>query len=390
MPDPNRKRNEQKSSAIVLIIDRLSAGAIGPYGNTSIDTPELNRWAASGVLFDHVVANGIELNSVYESWWRKWIENGRSPGSSDLLFTDDPLVASHPAAESFSQVQLVESPESDADSSVARSAADTQMAAFFAQATETLARFEHGSLVWMHSKGMSEYWDAPMDYRVDQCGPDDPDPPDFFKAPSQWIDPADADPDQLLGIEQAYAAQIILLDQLLGIFGETLRNDARFTDTWLILASPRGYPLGNHGIVGDAVDPHFAGTKLHHENLHVPLIVCPPATLTNRFATGRCSRLLESSEITNLLDRIFAGEGEKCLMEHLDGPHDSSFKSQIVTQHDSAESVLTKDWKLISDGKQHQLFSKPDDRWEVNNVADRCPKELEQMQNLLCETSGPE
>ena len=222
-----------------------------------------------------------------------------------------------------------------------------------------------------------------MDYRLSQCGPDDPPPPDFVKAPSQWIDPATADPDQMLGLEQAYAAQVMLLDQLLNIFSQTLKEDARFTDTWLILASPRGYPLGRHGVVGDAVDPEFAGTKLHQENLHVPLIVCPPAKLTERFATGRCGQLLQSTALPSLLNAIFANSSATHLMQYLTHSDEASAESHVVTRHDSATAIQTTNWKLITDGKQHRLYSKPDDRWEVNNVADRCPAELEELQQLL-------
>ena len=222
-----------------------------------------------------------------------------------------------------------------------------------------------------------------MDYRLSQCGPDDPPPPEFVKAPSQWIDLATADPDEMLGLEQAYAAQVMLLDQLLSIFSQTLREDARFANTWLLLASPRGYPLGRHGVVGDAVDPEFSGTKLHQENLHVPLIVCPPAKLTERFATGRGGQLLQSTAMTDLLNAIFAKSGDTHLMQHLMNSDEASPESHVVTRYDSATAIQTDDWKLITDGMQHRLYSKPDDHWEVNNVANRCQAELEELQKLL-------
>ena len=136
----------------------------------------------------------------------------------------------------------------------------------------------------------------------------------------------------MLGLEQAYAAQVMLLDQLLSIFSQTLREDAKFTNTWLLLASPRGYPLGRHGVVGDAVDPEFAGTKLHQENLHVPLIVCPPAKLTERFATGRCGQLLQSSTLTSLLNAIFAQSAESQLMQYLTHSDDPSPAPHIATR----------------------------------------------------------
>ena len=105
-------RPNDTPSAIVLVIDRLTAGSLGPYGNTSIDTPELNRWAAAGVLFDQVIANSIDLNQVYDSWWNGGHRDDTSLKSNASLFTDDPKVAAHPGVDQFDQVQLSESPES--------------------------------------------------------------------------------------------------------------------------------------------------------------------------------------------------------------------------------------------------------------------------------------
>ena len=98
-------------SAIVLVIDRLTAGAIGPYGNTSIDTPELNRWAAAGVLFDQVITNSVDMGQVYDSWWRGGQRDDASLKPNALLFTDDPKVASHPGVDQFDQVQVCETAE---------------------------------------------------------------------------------------------------------------------------------------------------------------------------------------------------------------------------------------------------------------------------------------
>ncbi len=56
---------------------------------------------------------------------------------------------------------------------------------------------------------------------------------------------------------------------------------------------------------------------------------------------------------------------------------------RVITQMGSATAIQTTDWKLIADGQQYRLYSKPDDRWEVNNVADRCPIELAEMKQML-------
>jgi len=70
-------------------------------------------------------------------------------------------------------------------------------------------------------------------------------------------------------------------------------------------------------------------------------------------------------------------------MQHLMNSDEASPESHVVTRYDSATAIQTDDWKLITDGMQHRLYSKPDDRWEVNNVANRCQAELEELQKLL-------
>ena len=57
----------------------------------------------------------------------------------------------------------------------------------------------------------------------------------------------------------------------------------------------------------------------------------------------------------------------------------------------SSISIQTHAWKLIkktsadglSNGDQLELYAKPDDRWEVNDVSRRCPKIVEALETLL-------
>ena len=46
--------------AIVLVVDRLAAPFLGPYGNTWLDTPQFNRLAASSMLMEHALIESTE------------------------------------------------------------------------------------------------------------------------------------------------------------------------------------------------------------------------------------------------------------------------------------------------------------------------------------------
>src|SRR6267142_6278913 len=90
------------TSAVVLVIDRLGAGWLGPYGNTWLDTPNFNRLAARSVLCETVVADSPDLDMSCRGYWTgrhamELSDDGSatladlaaSAGTTPLLLTDD-------------------------------------------------------------------------------------------------------------------------------------------------------------------------------------------------------------------------------------------------------------------------------------------------------------
>jgi hypothetical protein len=51
-----------------------------------------------------------------------------------------------------------------------------------------------------------------------------------------------------------------------------------------------------------------------------------------------------------------------------------------MTSTPTAQALRTPAWLLVrlQDGR-HELFAKPDDRWEANEVANRCREAVEQL-----------
>src|SRR5438105_12240723 len=102
----------QTTNAVVLVIDRLGAGWLGPYGNTWLETPNFNRLAASSVLWETVVAESPDLRSSYRSCWtgrhvleassEAWSplpDLATNAGGLTALVTDEAEVAGHPLAD---------------------------------------------------------------------------------------------------------------------------------------------------------------------------------------------------------------------------------------------------------------------------------------------------
>ncbi|MEX2027531.1 MAG: hypothetical protein WEH44_09520, partial [Pirellulaceae bacterium] len=91
-------------SAVVIVVDRLGAAYLGPYGNTWLDTPALNALASRSLVCETVLAESPRLEDAYRSYWRDLRPAALADrGVSSALVTDEPLVAEHAPAENFEQ-----------------------------------------------------------------------------------------------------------------------------------------------------------------------------------------------------------------------------------------------------------------------------------------------
>src|SRR5581483_4870224 len=213
-------------SAIVLVIDRLGAGWLGPYGNSWLDTPNFNRLAARSVLCDTVIADTADLAVGYRGFWTgqhaMQPDGARLPSLADAasaaglhaaLVTDDPHIVVYPQAAGFGQRQLLP----DLSRRTAAEAIEqTALYSFFDAARTALQEQKRPFLLWLHARGMTGPWDAPLELRYQFADEEDPDPPSFVQPPNLLL-PQGFDPDQLLGFVHAYAGQVALADMCLGM-----------------------------------------------------------------------------------------------------------------------------------------------------------------------------
>jgi hypothetical protein len=240
-------------------------------------------------------------------------------------------------------------------------------------------------------------WDAPLDLRRQLADEEDPVPPDFVEVPSRHLAP-DYDPDELLGIVLAYAGQVMAADLCVGAFAQALETVAPAEETLFVLTSSKGFPLGEHLQVGDA------GNALYHELLHVPVLARFPDQLG---ATWRSQTLWQPHHLRRSLLDWLAPDPDLPAAEYLTlqtmAQEDGETLSQracTVSAHDSA--LRTPAWFLrVADtprdanptpcpngpdpmgGVACELYVKPDDRWDINNVATRCPDCVRQMHQQL-------
>jgi len=367
-------------NAIVLVIDGLGPTLLGAYGNTWFETENLNRLASRSVLFDQSYVSSPQLEKSYQSFWNSNLKKSiADSGVVPTLLTDDPKVESFKTNDLFDQIIQV---GSSSQSQTADSIEQTELANFFSQAILWLSEMEPGSLGWLHSRGLLGTWDAPFETRLRLADADDPEPPKFHEPPVRTFDPEKDEPDDLLGYQQACAAQVILIDQFLGVVLDLMENNPIWQSTMLCLTSTRGYPNGEHGLVGH----HEYHPSLFNEVIHVPMMVCLPQTkLFHNYQSIRNGSLVQTDWISDCLIDWF-DEDESKIFERMNSATNSLpnlEQEALIIRDGDLRSIQTHAWKLISNSEKSELYAKPDDRSEVNDVSRRCPQVVESLEAIL-------
>ncbi len=261
----------------------------------------------------------------------------------------------------------------------AKTPEETELAKSFAAALEWLDRQHDPFCLWFHTRGMNGPWDAPNEFRQRFRDEEDPSAPDWVSPPQRQLGP-EPDPDELLGYSHAYAGQVTLLDMCLELLWEQLEQQGLLENTLVILTSPRGYPLGEHGGVGDAA------VGLHEELLHVPLIVATPAAAMD---LARCQSLAQPLDLLATLTAWFGLPPPRSdsLARDLSTPPTADpmhGRESIVASRGTERALRTAGWLLtLTPPAPPALFAKPDDRYEINNVAGRCGRELDRLRECL-------
>lgn len=373
-------------SAIVIVLDRMGAGYLGPYGNTWLDTPAWNRLAGESWLMEFVQSDSPDLNVAYRSLWKgchalcdRELEPSTTLakqlgdwGLETILVTDEPRVATDRLAGDFAKIVSV--PTADVDRA-AEEAEQTQLAKVFSAALEELQDRPKPFLLWLHARAMEGAWDAPTELRERFLEEGDPPPPTFVAPPDKICQRQD-DPDELWGLVHAYSGQVALLDLCLGAFLDELAERPTDLAPLLLVTSPRGFPLGEHGRVGVS---HFA---LHEELLHVPALLRFP---DGRAALRRELSLLQLPDLQATLMDWFAGDrarpdtwGRSLDVTTCRGLEEVA--DRAGSSWETERSFRTPAWYLRQDSDDPPaLYAKPDDRREINEVANRARQETEAM-----------
>jgi arylsulfatase A-like enzyme len=390
---------------LVVVVDGLRASALGAYGNTSFPTPALDRFTADSFLLDWCYAPTVDLAAIYHDLWRPrdyaLLPQLQSRGYTTILVTDEPLLSSDAISSGFHQ-RLPLGPEHavegrlghemdpNAASPRASNWTKTSLATLVASALHVITTPAHSPrLVWLHARGMYGVWDAPRELQRALLDEGDPPPVEETTPPDFLLTEKD-DPDAAFRYATAYAAQTMVLDECWDSLISAIDAGGR-SDAWIItLLGARGYPLGEHRRVG-GID-----LRLYAEQLHVPWLI--------RFTDGT-GRLVRSGQLTTHADLAptLLDASDRIAIRTLATTARPQWRDALIAASPGHRAIRTAEWCLRQDTAAREderditgassalpspnieLFVRPDDRWEANDVVKLCPDVVESLTYRLDE-----
>ena len=338
----------------------LHLGYLGCYGNDWVATPNLDRLAADGIVFDWHIADQPELRPS-----TPWLD--RSVGTGNYA------LPGHDRGKS-SRARMAR---------VIRCETITSLAADIWEAIESGADWH-----WIEGPSLLPPWEL-EDELLEAYFDED----DIEEGLTPWPDPpfrqVTLNDAEILQLQNTYAAAVTVFDAQIGLALDRLRERSSLDDILLCVTARSGLPLGEHSMIG------VPRPMLHDELVHVPLLMRLPEAA---FAGMRIGALTQPLD---LLPTILEALGQPMTPMHgrnlwplIRGETEVVRPYAVSAMRvDGEESWLlrTPDWAFHlpvgqafqPDGERQsqagkpdlhirdrtpQLFAKPGDRWEVNDL----------------------
>jgi arylsulfatase A-like enzyme len=473
----------KRMNVIVVVCNGLHLGFLGAYGNAWIETPNLDRLAAEGIVFDHHFPENLTTLPTRRSWWtgRYGLAEehlGWTPLRSDevilpdllwnkgvgtALISDVPLLREaglgygrgfdeviwvrgqgydpmvRPDDPRIQRVRLEDEPglrlppREDPDHDLWKSrweqflrnravlGAGNEQSTGVARTVKTALAWLEGRqqqsdpfVLWLDLFSPHGPWDPPEPYRDQYVTVE----PDEFEAGEEGdlVEDASDEGDEEIDIEEVtalidvpagavgdvlseaelfrlrrtYAGTVTLLDRWLGELFDGLRRMGRLDDTLLIFTSDQGEPLGEHGYV------RRFRPWLYEELIHTPLVI--------RLPKGECGGIRHQAlvQTVDLLPTIVAAlglpaidSGQTVMHGHnllpLIRGEATKVRDYACLGMDVAEfAIRTHHWHLIvpvetdpEEPRSAELYRKPEDRWDQNDVIGQHPDVAEHLELAL-------
>ncbi|MCU0703277.1 MAG: sulfatase-like hydrolase/transferase [Fimbriiglobus sp.] len=333
---------------VVIAAHGCPVWCLGAYGNEWIATPNLDRLAADGVTFDRHYARHPDPLGGRTDWWR--LDQAANSWREPAIL----IKASRPSFDAPSQYYARFAEVFDARPNSTRPFAP--LCDLLPGILDTLGP---DALLWIETDRLIPPWFAPADVFEVYCEDlteevgDDTDPlTPWADPPVGWFDRDDLASWELL--HRSFAAAVTSFDADLGRVFDLLRAKGWGDSANWVFTSDYGYPLGHHGLLG----PHRPW--LHEEFVHVPLIVCRPGGVGGG-------------------ERVWGLTQPQDVMTVCREPMGSVQRERVVSVCEiaghSEAALRTETHALLlpltvpdDEPRVPQLYEKPNDRWELNDI----------------------
>jgi arylsulfatase A-like enzyme len=370
-------------NVLVLAANGLHCHWLGPYGNEWVSTPAFDALAVEAVVFDQHYADDPSPAGSARTSAPGLLQALRAGRVTTALVDDrkdrppdsrewDLVVRTNPASHPTPGDALITAVESALDQLSSHSP----------------------WLLWIETDRLVPPWDFDAEtYQhyasaTARFGDDEESSADLPAAITNPITNRLAADDDLgwHRLHNSFAAALTSFDAELDVLIEVWRERQLDRTAAWVLTSGHGWPLGEHGVVG----PH--GSRMHTELVHLPLLIRFPE---HREGMRRVSAFTQSPDLAPTLADLF-GIGQtiawqgRSLMPLTSG---SSTQIRDLVRSSSARAshiergLRTPDWTFLpaapQTGAPQRLYRRPDDIWEVNDLAPRHPDECDRLAALL-------
>lgn len=476
-------------NVIVIACNGLHLGFLGSYGNPWIKTPNLDRLAAEGIVFDYHFPENLTTLPTRRSWWTGRFgfpdpDQGWTPlrpeeailpdllydrGVRSALISDVPMLrqAGHGFGRGFDEVVWIRGegydpyitpddpraegvsiadepglrlpPDDDPDFELwtlrweqylrnrqalrLNSEENAGSGRAVRAAIDWLDRSNsdgdpHPFLLWLDLFSPHGPWDPPPSERDRYLAVE----PDDFEAgeDGEPIEPDDSEEDgddlfvdeipllidvppgpigeviaeeELYRLRRTYAASVSAFDRQIGHLLDALQRLGRLDDTLIVFTSDQGEPLGEHGFV------RRFRPWLYEELVHTPLIVRLPGADRGG---ARHQAIVQSVDLLpTILDALDTGSAPtdaerppmhgQSLLDLIEGRVTKIRDFACMGMDVEEFAIRTHYWHLVlpveadpdDPPRSVELYRKPEDRWEQNDVSERHPELVEHLELVL-------
>ena len=419
---------------VMILSDSFRYDNLGCYGYHNIETPNLDKFAESAVIFENTYPDGLPTMPVRTSlftgnysltnrfWDRLMPTDVSMPeildeyGFVNAMITDTyhffkPNMNFHRGFHHWDWIRGQESDswitkkhKRDWNKYAKEAMKDTMFIKCLDQHFRNTAHYKteaDWSTAQVFTKAANWLEDMRDDGRPLFLYVDCFDPHEPWEAPPQYIekyvDPAYKGPwiiqpkmgerdwltdEELAHTRNLYAAEVTFVDRWIGHLLDKMEELEMMDDTLILFMSDHGHPLADHGVLLKRVD------QLYAELVRLPLLV--------RFPKGENGgkRIKPLINVVDIMPTIMEFIGSTVENEYVQGKSILPLiRGEVDKLHDHSvigffntddRNIRTEEWSFIRKTElPDELYYLPDDPKELNNVIDKCPEKAKELDETM-------